>query len=143
MRILSVDYGTDTGIALCDMEGSSLYKMYLGTSNQTAILEGAYPVPEECDCIILEHAPFGAKWTSSKTFHSLLSNFQKSGYTITKELKEKGVLLVAPSQWKPFVNRQNIDLSPWSPKTKHERDAMCMLWYAVSMQNKKEKYVFK
>ena len=143
MRILSIDYGASTGMAFGSWEDSCIYKMYLGTHNKLAMSEGAYPVPEECDCIILEQAPFGAKWTSSAIFHVLLSDIQKSGFVLSDTLQEKGIVLVAPSQWKPFVKKQQPDLSSWSPKTKHERDAMCMLWYAVSMQNKKEKYVFK
>ena len=143
MRILAIDYGTSTGIAFGSWEGSCIYKMYLGTSNKMAMYTGSYPVPEECDCVVLEHAPFGANWNTSSVYHTLLQDIQKSGYVISKQLKEKGIVLVAPSQWKPFVKKQQLDLSSWSPKTKHERDAMSMLWYVVSMQNKKENYVFK
>ena len=143
MRILSIDYGASTGMAFGSWEDCCIYKMYLGTHNKLAMSEGAYPVPEECDCIILEQAPFGAKWNTSAVFHTLLHDIQRSGYRITRELKPKGIVFVAPSQWKPFVKKQQPDLSSWSPKTKHERDAMSMLWYVISMQNKKENYVFR
>lgn len=143
MKILSIDYGVSTGLALCSLEGSDLIKLYLGTINSAALFKSSYPVPEDCECIVLEQAPFGATWSTSVIFHTLFADLQKSGFVLSDTLQEKGIVLVAPSQWKPFVKRQNLDLRSWSPKTKHERDAMCMLWYAVSMQNKKEKYVFK
>lgn len=143
MKILSIDYGVSTGVAIGNLEGSELQKVYLDTLRNSAEWRNPDISPEACDCVILEKAPFGATWNTSAIFYNLLHYLQNVGFSEVVGLNERGIWLIQPSQWKPFVKKQNLDLASWSPKTKHEQDAMCMLWYAVSMHNKKEKYVFK
>ena len=136
MRIAAVDYGLNIGIAIAAIEETKLYRVYLET---------LYNQPEEtidminsenCWAVILEKAPCAPTGVGAVSYSQLLAGIQTLGYGIVKTVRENGLVLVPPSQWKPFVSKQKPNLSAWHPKTKHEKDAMGMLWYVLRIYKK-------
>lgn len=134
MRFAAFDYGESCGIAISDIVvprthsaeglpivGMKKYVLATALDNPLKFIEAA-----RCRLVVLEDYPRNAK---NDHFDRLKFGLEEMGY------KADRMKFVAASQWKPLAKAMKPDLSPWNPETKHEREAMSVLWYYLQFIN--------
>ena len=149
MNIAAIDYGLHCGLAIAKVVLTEdlcyLNKVHLETVKDD--LPRIYNILKRIGphSVVLEACPYRAAGHSLKLYeHAHMMLKQQLGYQDGKDILAFNELItIGPGLWKPFVKKQCLDYSPWFPKTKHEQDAMSLLWYALEIRTRMDviKYV--
>lgn len=138
MNIAAIDYGFDCGLAIAKVIGVEqvntvkLEKVKLETIHDNISMVKSLVNDANCLSVIVELSPYRAAGNSLQIYERTIQAMEDLGFrTSDKLLDGASLLTVGAGQWKPFVKKQEIDFSPWSPKTRHEKDAMSLLWYVL------------
>lgn len=145
MKIATIDYGLNCGVAIASFEENEPNYIHLKKFRlQTFVddLQGIHDLIKRTspNSIVLEKCPYRAAGESLRIYehtHAILTN--QLGYRDGKDILAFNELVtISPGLWKPFVKKQDILYTRWNPKTQHEKDAMSLLWYALTISTKKE-----
>lgn len=145
MKIAAIDYGLNCGTAIGTFEDIhsnfiEVKKLYLKTFVDDFPELFRFLKEESPYSVVLEACPYRAAGESLHIFErtqAMLIN--QLGYQVGKEILEfNELVIIGPGLWKPFVKKQDILYTRWNPKTQHEKDAMSLLWYALTISTKKE-----
>jgi hypothetical protein len=137
MRIASIDYGQNTGIAIADrvdLNGGVVLNKYMIATYKDNIDSVLYWVKtSRCRSVILEQRPTNPNEiglvTYEKIFNGLLALDFERAESIYKLYTLK---LITPGNWKPVMKAQKqSNFGTWDPETDHEKDALQMLYYAI------------
>ena len=121
MRILGVDPGISTGLVIWDTADEVVYHMTVRRADPSALMMS---LAARCDYAVIESVPKDGCSTQARRYGILLSQL----------LAIAEVIVLAPSEWKPFAKAQK-----WHEKelsTVHEQDAYCMTRYAYKFKIK-------
>src|SRR3990167_4622015 len=109
LRIVSIDLGETTGVAVYDLHFRSLVCSSLMDPNQVILLLSAY----KPDIILLERFPSMSSVDSSVDLvYNTLSLHQE-------------VILISPGDWKPVMKTKSLECS--KSTNRHEKDALDIL----------------
>ena len=109
LRIVSIDLGETTGVAVYDLHFRSLVCSSLMDPNQVILLLSAY----KPDIILLERFPSMSSVDSSVDLvYNTLSLHQE-------------VILISPGEWKPVMKTKSLECS--KSTNRHEKDALDIL----------------
>ena len=109
LRIVSIDLGETTGVAVYDLHFRSLVCSSLMDPNQVILLLSAY----KPDIILLERFPSMSSVDSSVDLvYNTLSLHQE-------------VILISPGEWKPVMKTKILECS--KSTNRHEKDALDIL----------------
>lgn len=145
MRIAAIDYGLSCGLAITDFEKNEPNYIHLKKFRLQTIednIQEIYQILKDTspDSVVLEACPYRAAGNSLRIYehtHAMLTD--QLDYRNGKDILAFNELVtIGPGLWKPFVNKQNLPYHLWNPKTKHEKDAMSLLWYALTISTEKE-----
>lgn len=147
MRIAAIDYGVDTGIAIAELAYNRriiFLKYYVVCTIYNNIPDVLSLITaSRSSSVVLEKCPALATSNSRDIFEELYRNLSALGFKNGKGILEPGCLLtISPGTWKPFVKKQMIDFSSWNPESRHEKDAMGLLWYATKISEPYIREVF-
>lgn len=135
MKIASIDYGLNVGLAIAEFysEDGLLERLHLGTHYIGDEEVAKLVLAENCELVIMEEPPYSNLGGSANSFYKILGILKKNGYSVldSDRIVEKSIMRYLPGTWKPLVQAAKPDLSPWDPKTIHEKDAMGIMWYAL------------
>ena len=146
MKIASIDYGLNTGLVLGEIQVKKKKVVLSGIVSMT-IYDDILQVVElietyKCISIVLEQCPTLSTGAAREPFDKICMKLKEKGWLRGNSIREKHrVKHIGPGLWKPFMKKQQTDLSILELHTVHEKDAMKMLWYAVQIAWKDKKVV--
>jgi hypothetical protein len=142
VKIASIDPGQDTGLAIATMcvEGNTVILRHevLVTLEDPYAVEVAmqeYLPPH----IVLEMRAFNGDRVGTEPFDIVLTGLFKLGYVHRQHFQfgTDVVSCITPGVWKPIMKSKRLpDIrGSWEILTRHERDALNLLHYAVVMNH--------
>lgn len=152
MKLLSIDPGTQTGVAIAHVIPSDkevqivpiscdVYPIEFGGLEQlidrhpdihAAVMESMAPIPSAA---------------GRESWHRVEALLLRKGLSFRPEFKKvitlKGIAQIGPGEWKPVMKASKLKhFGGFSPSTPHEKDAVMLLHYWVRSNYTKKQVVY-